>query len=83
MGKYDLAAKIDYILNITGQQKVSYVGHSQGTTAFMALMALRPEYNEKVHVMAALSPVVFMDKSTSTLMKLFSDNELLIDVRLI
>lgn len=32
MGIYDLPAEIDFILEKTGQEKLSYIGHSQGTT---------------------------------------------------
>lgn len=32
MAKYDLPATIDFILKKTGQEKLHYVGHSQGTT---------------------------------------------------
>lgn len=32
MAKYDLPATIDFILKKTGQDKLHYVGHSQGTT---------------------------------------------------
>lgn len=32
MGTFDQPAIIQYILNLTNQQKVVYVGHSQGTT---------------------------------------------------
>lgn len=32
MGTGDLPAVLDYITNLTGQEKVAYVGHSQGTT---------------------------------------------------
>ncbi|KAJ8922567.1 hypothetical protein NQ315_007597 [Exocentrus adspersus] len=59
-GCFDLPAKIDYILNTTGREKLSYVGFSQGTTAFFALASLKPEYNEKIAVMAALGPVAYM-----------------------
>lgn len=63
-GNYDLPAKIDYILSTTGQKKVSYVGHSQGTTQFFAMAALRPEYNAKVTLMTALAPVAYMQDMT-------------------
>jgi predicted alpha/beta hydrolase len=32
MGKYDLPAQVDYVLKVTGQEKLSYIGHSQGTS---------------------------------------------------
>lgn len=32
MGRYDITAEIEYVLKQTGVKKVSYVGHSQGTT---------------------------------------------------
>lgn len=31
MGKYDAPAQIDFVRNLTGNDKVSYLGHSQGT----------------------------------------------------
>lgn len=39
MGKYDVPANIDYIINETGFSKVAYVGHSQGTTQMFAALA--------------------------------------------
>ena len=30
MGFYDIPAELDYILNVTGQEKLVYVGHSMG-----------------------------------------------------
>ena len=32
LGDYDLPAQIDYVREKTGVQRVSYVGHSQGTS---------------------------------------------------
>lgn len=32
MAKYDLPATIDFIVEKTGQERLFYVGHSQGTT---------------------------------------------------
>ncbi|KAG5861914.1 hypothetical protein JTB14_032103 [Gonioctena quinquepunctata] len=34
-GIYDLPAKIDYIIGKTGQDKIFYIGHSQGTAQFL------------------------------------------------
>lgn len=60
IGIYDLPAVIDYILEQTARDQLYYVGHSQGTTSFFVMMSERPEYNNKVKVMAALAPVAFM-----------------------
>ncbi|KAH8287808.1 hypothetical protein KR018_000554 [Drosophila ironensis] len=60
IGMYDLPAMIDTVLEKTGHQKLSYFGHSQGTTAFFVMASSRPEYNDKIQLMSALAPVVFM-----------------------
>lgn len=53
---YDLPVTIDYILNVTDTSKLHFIGHSQGTTTFFAMMSEKPEYNEKVRVMIAMAP---------------------------
>ncbi|TDG48666.1 hypothetical protein AWZ03_004995 [Drosophila navojoa] len=60
IGYYDLPALIDAVLAKTGYQKLSYFGHSQGTTSFFVMASTRPEYNAKIHVMSALAPVGYM-----------------------
>lgn len=30
MGFYDIPAELDYILNVTGREKLVYIGHSMG-----------------------------------------------------
>lgn len=32
LGKYDAPKQIDYVRNLTGNDKVTYMGHSQGTS---------------------------------------------------
>ncbi|KAM3958985.1 lipase 3-like [Aphomia sociella] len=57
IGMYDVAEMIDYVLEYTEKEKLHYIGHSQGGTAFLALASMRPEYNEKfttVHLMAGV-----------------------------
>lgn len=54
----DLPASIDYILEYTNNEQISYVGHSQGCIAFLVLMCQLPEYNKKVNVMHAMAPVL-------------------------
>lgn len=60
IGKYDLPANIDYILETTSQEKLHYIGYSQGTTSFFVMMSERPEYEQKVISMSALAPVAFL-----------------------
>lgn len=50
IGVYDIPATIDYILQQTNQTKLSYVGHSQGVTAFYVTLAELPEYNDKITI---------------------------------
>ncbi|XP_059055053.1 lipase 3-like [Achroia grisella] len=53
----DVAQMIDYVLEVTGEEKLHYIGHSQGGTVFLVLASMLPEYNEKftsVHLMAGV-----------------------------
>ncbi|TDG48662.1 hypothetical protein AWZ03_004991 [Drosophila navojoa] len=70
IGYYDLPALIDAVLAKTGYQKLSYFGHSQGTTSFFVMASTRPEYNAKIHVMSALAPVAYMGNVESPLVGL-------------
>ncbi|XP_063830436.1 lipase 3-like [Ostrinia nubilalis] len=72
IGCYDLPAMIDYVLNITEQKSLKYIGHSQGTTSFFVMASERPEYNEKISLMVALSPVAFMSHANSPFVRLLS-----------
>ncbi|CAH0403267.1 unnamed protein product [Chilo suppressalis] len=56
MGRYDLPAMVDFVLNNTGSEKLNYVGFSQGGGTFFIMCSERPEYCEKVYVMIALAP---------------------------
>ncbi|XP_050294014.1 lipase 3-like [Anthonomus grandis grandis] len=49
IGKYDLAAAIDFIYNQTGN-KVAVVGHSAGGNELHILLSERPEYSSKMSV---------------------------------
>lgn len=61
MGTEDLPAVIDFILRVTSQQKLSYVGFSQGTTIFLVMCSKRPEYNEKINKAVMLAPVAWIN----------------------
>lgn len=67
MGVYDAPAMIDYILAHTGEEKLFYIGFSQGTTQFWVMTSLKPEYNEKIKLMSALAPVAYMGHASGLL----------------
>ena len=65
MGKYDLPAMLDKIIERTGQEKIFYIGHSMGTTAFMVMANDRPGYQEKIHLAHMLAPIGYVDHMIS------------------
>ncbi|CAH1638712.1 unnamed protein product [Spodoptera littoralis] len=77
IGNKDLPAMIDYVLEATGEKRLHYVGHSQGTTSFFVMGAMRPEYNDKIISMHALAPVAYMAHNRNLLLNAiapFSNN---------
>lgn len=61
MGKYDVPAEIDHALKTANQTKLYYVGFSMGTSMFWIMCSTRPEYNDKIRLMTALAPVVYIN----------------------
>jgi len=55
--KYDFPAMVNYILNKTGQEKLYYVGHSQGSVMAHAGLAENPELQSKIKIYFALAPI--------------------------
>ena len=55
MGQYDLPSMLGYVLNHTQASKIQYVGHSMGTTAFMAMSDYHQEIYDK-YVRISRSP---------------------------
>lgn len=66
IAKYDLPAFIKYIRKTTkmrDDQKLSYIGHSQGTTEMFYGLARNQEFfNQNLNVFIALAPVARMTK---------------------
>ena len=48
MGHHDLPTMLNYVLDLTKQKKLTYIGHSMGTMAFWIMMNSRPWMNAKV-----------------------------------
>ncbi|XP_061708425.1 lipase 3-like [Cydia pomonella] len=62
VGTIDLPAMIDYALAFTGQEKLHYIGHSQGGTVFLVLASMNPEYsNKKIASAHLLAGVGYME----------------------
>jgi len=65
MGTVDVTTFVDFIIEKTGVEKVSYVGHSEGTTQMFMALSLMPDYfRAKVNVFVAMAPPVFIRSIT-------------------
>ncbi|XP_008313197.1 gastric triacylglycerol lipase [Cynoglossus semilaevis] len=70
MALKDLPAVVNYILKVTQQEQIFYIGHSQGTTiAFMAFSAL-PELASKIRLFFGLAPVATTAFTSSPMTKM-------------
>ena len=59
MAEKDLPASINYVREKTGQKKVAYIGHSQGTTSMFAAIADNQDYwNDRLSLFVSLAPVI-------------------------
>lgn len=65
IGRYDLSATIDYILNKTQLPKIGMLTTSRGFTSSAILLSLRPEYNDKVNILLGYAPVANLTHFTS------------------
>jgi lysosomal acid lipase/cholesteryl ester hydrolase len=79
MGQHDVPANLDYITKVTGQAKVTYVGHSQGTSQMYYALATNENYiASKVNLFVALGPVMKLTHCKSPLINLVMVSETLI-----
>ncbi len=73
MGVYDIKANIEYIRNVTGQEKVSFVGYSQSGGSILAAMSENMTYY-KQHLRSVVmwAPAVNMEHSNNLLKLVYS-----------
>lgn len=64
MAHYDLPAMINYALQVTGQEKLFYVGHSQGTLIAFNGFADNPALGNKIKAFFALAPIYTLNNSS-------------------
>jgi len=69
IGVYDIPAALDLVTQHTGFQRIPVVGHSMGNTVMMVAGSMRPELTDKVSIMIALAPTVYMRNARSPLMR--------------
>lgn len=61
IGIYDYPAVYTYVIKLTNNKKVYVIGHSQGTTATMAVLSERPEVNDLVYAVSLMAPVGYLN----------------------
>ena len=70
LGKIDAPTQIDYVLSQTGRSKLSYIGHSQGTSQmFSALSFNHGDLQDKLNIFIALAPIVQLKDSSDNMMQ--------------
>jgi len=67
MAKYDLPAVLSYILQVTGQKNLSYIGHSQGTIQAMAAFSTNQTLASVINIAVLLAPVAYVHHASGLL----------------
>jgi lysosomal acid lipase/cholesteryl ester hydrolase len=57
-GRFDLPAMIDYVLQVTGQEKVHMVTQMAAIIPPLITLSTMPQYNDKVKMITGLSPTI-------------------------
>jgi poly(3-hydroxyalkanoate) synthetase len=69
---------IDFVRNETGQSKISYMGHSQGTTMMFGALALNEEFwAERINLFIAAAPVLMPNRNSKLFTSSSSINSIL------
>ncbi len=77
MGLYDLPAMIDLIKQKSQVLKITYIGHSQGTTQLFAGFSEIPQYfNSNLNGFIGLGPITKVDYIKSSFLKAFGEYSL-------
>ncbi|XP_053618551.1 lipase 1-like [Plodia interpunctella] len=76
IGVYDVPAIIDYVLDQTGEDKLNYIGYSQGAGTFFIMCSERTGYCDKVNVLIALAPASRQVNTRSVIYRTFTKSML-------
>ncbi|KAJ0410326.1 hypothetical protein P43SY_002658 [Pythium insidiosum] len=69
MALFDMPAMLQYVLKVSQQPTLSYVGHSEGTMQAFAGFSINQELAKKVTYFGALAPVAYVGATTSPIFK--------------
>ncbi|XP_063623034.1 lipase 3-like [Cydia splendana] len=69
IGKYDVPAMVDYVLDATAMKQLIYLGYSQGGLAFFVMNSERPEYAKKIKLFFVLAPASRQYNTRSELLR--------------
>jgi pimeloyl-ACP methyl ester carboxylesterase len=60
----------------TGSEKITYIGHSQGTTQMLvALMAFPEFFRKHMQLFVAIAPVLYLKDMTAEIFTIMGENE--------
>lgn len=63
IGTKDVPAIVDKVLEVSGKNKIHFIGHMLGSTAFYVMASTKPEYNDKIKSMIDLGNIVYLEKA--------------------
>jgi len=76
MGQHDVPAIIEFIRSSTGQEKIAYIGHSQGTSQMFSALTENIEwFRARINIFLAWAPVARLDHCKSGLFNLLSKDD--------
>ncbi|KAI8436514.1 hypothetical protein MSG28_010059, partial [Choristoneura fumiferana] len=70
IGTYDIPAMVDYVSNKTGEDKLMFIGFSQGGGSFFVMCSERPAHCQKIKLMIGLAPAYRHLKTRSRFFRL-------------
>ena len=65
--QHDLPSAFQYVKNVTGQDKITYISHSMGATEMLVLLSEKPEYNDYLDQIFLLAPVAYLGHVTGSM----------------
>ena len=62
LAEYDVRSQVDKVLEVTGMEKLTYIGYSRGTAqVFLALAMDQAYYSSRINKVIALAPCMYLE----------------------